>query len=110
MLAAALFALAFNLLWRHARLLSFGHAAYFGAGMFAAVHLMRAVEAGVVNIPLPLIPFAGLLAGLLLGLIAGYFSTIRTGTYFAMITLAFAELLYALGPQWDAVFGGEAGL
>jgi len=110
MLTASLFALAFNLLWRHTRLLSFGHAAYFGAGMFAAIHLMRLAEANALAVPLPLIPLGGALAACLLGVVAGYFATVRTGTYFAMITLAVAELIYALGSQWEALFGGEAGL
>jgi branched-chain amino acid transport system permease protein len=110
MLTASLFALAFNLLWRHTRLLSFGHAAYFGAGMFATIHLMRLAEANALVVPLPLVPLGGALAACLLGVVAGYFATVRTGTYFAMITLAVAELIYALGSQWEALFGGEAGL
>ncbi|MFC3229741.1 branched-chain amino acid ABC transporter permease [Marinibaculum pumilum] len=110
MLVGALFALSFNLLWRHARLLSFGHAAYFGIGMFATIHLMRAVEGGAIALPAPLIPFAGALGGMLLGAAAGWFATVRTGTYFAMITLAIAELMYALGPQLEPLFGGEMGM
>lgn len=110
MLAASLFALAFNILWRQTKLLSFGHAAYFGLGMFAVVHLMRAIEADSLSLPLPLVPVAGLLAGLVFGWVAGFFATIRTGTYFAMVTLAIAELIHQLAPQWEGVFGGEAGL
>ena len=110
MLTASLFALAFNLLWRHTRLLSFGHAAYFGTGMFATIHLMRAAETKLLVVPLPLLPLAGGLAAFVLGMVAGYFATVRTGTYFAMITLAIAELIYALGSQWESLFGGEAGL
>ncbi len=110
MLTASLFALAFNLLWHHTRLLSFGHAAYYGTGMFAVIHLMRAAETGALAVPLPLIPLAGALAGCLLGVVSGFFATVRTGTYFAMITLAVAELIYALGSQWEGLFGGEAGL
>src|SRR5439155_11937855 len=86
------------------------HAAYFGTGMFAVIHLMRAAESGALAVPLPLIPLAGALAGCLLGVVAGFFATVRTGTYFAMITLAVAELIYALGSQWEGLFGGEAGL
>jgi branched-chain amino acid transport system permease protein len=110
MQVAALFALAFNLLWRHTRLLSFGHAAYFGIGMFATIHAMRAAESGFSILPPPLLPLVGAAAGMILGAAAGYFATIRTGTYFAMITLAVAELMYALGPQLETVFGGEMGL
>ncbi|HEY0183496.1 MAG TPA: branched-chain amino acid ABC transporter permease [Rhodopila sp.] len=110
MLIAALFALAYNLLWRHGGLLSFGHAVYFGAGMFAAIHLMRLAESGGPALPLPLIPLAGALAGTIAGVVLGFLATTRGGTYFAMITLATGELAYAVGPRWDAVFGGESGI
>jgi len=78
--------------------------------MFATIHAMRAAAAGALPLPLPLLPLAGLFAGLLLGVIVGFFATARTGTYFAMITLAFAEVIHQLAPQWESVFGGEAGL
>ena len=107
---AALFALAFNILWRQTRLLSFGHAAFFGIGMFATVHIMRTAAGGTVFLPLPLLPIFGLMAGLVLGVIVGFFATARTGTYFAMITLAFAEIIHQLSPQWQGAFGGESGL
>jgi len=107
---AALFALAFNILWRQTRLLSFGHAVFFGIGMFATVHAMRAATGGAALLPMPLLPLFGLMAGLALGVIVGFFATARTGTYFAMITLAFAEIIHQLAPQWEGMFGGESGL
>jgi branched-chain amino acid transport system permease protein len=107
---AALFALAFNFLWQQTRLLSFGHAAFFGIGMFATIHAMRAAASGGIVFPLPLMPLAGLAAGLLLGFAVGYFATARSGTYFAMVTLAFAEVIHQLASQWQSVFGGETGL
>ncbi|RWI08716.1 MAG: branched-chain amino acid ABC transporter permease [Mesorhizobium sp.] len=110
MLIAALFALSFNVVWQQMRLLSFGHAAFFGLGAFATIHLMRAVAAEAIFIPAPLLPVAGMLGGLVAGLIIGYFATVRTGTYFAMITLAFSELLHQIAPQWTGLFGGEAGM
>lgn len=108
-LIASLFALAFNLLVGQAGLLSFGHAAYFGVGAFATLHLMRVIENGF-EFPTPLLPLAGAAAGLAVGAIAGYFATLRSGVYFALVTLAIAELFYALAPHWQGVFGGEAGL
>ncbi len=109
MLIAALFASAYNVVCGQAGMLSFGHAAYFGVGAFATVHAMNAVGgAGIV--PTPLLPLAGALGGLLVGVIAGWFSTKRTGTYFAMITLAIAELLHSIAPHIKGVFGGEAGV
>lgn len=109
MLIAALFASAFNVVCGQAGMLSFGHAAYFGIGAFATVHAMNALG-GAGLLPTPLLPLAGAAAGLLLGLVAGWFSTQRTGTYFAMITLAIAELLHSLAPHLKSVFGGEAGV
>lgn len=109
MLIAALFASAFALLCGQAGMLSFGHAAYFGIGTFATVHAMNAFS-GEGLLPTPLLPLAGAAMGLISGLIAGYFSTKRSGTYFAMITLALAELLHALAPHLKGVFGGEAGV
>lgn len=109
MLIAALFATSFALLCGQAGMLSFGHAAYFGLGAFATVHAMNAFG-GDGLLPTPLLPLAGAAVGLISGLGAGYFSTQRTGTYFAMITLALAELLHALAPHLKGVFGGEAGV
>ncbi|WP_142590206.1 ABC transporter permease subunit [Pseudorhizobium halotolerans] len=109
MLIASLFALAFNLLIGQAGLLSFGHAAYFGLGAFAALHLMIAIEDGF-PFPTPLVPLAGAAVGLLIGLIAGYFATMRSGVYFALVTLAIAELFHSLAPRLQDLFGGEAGV
>lgn len=109
MLIAALFACAFNVLCGQGGMLSFGHAAYFGVGTFATVHAMNAFN-GEGLLPTPLMPLAGAVVGLLVGIFAGWFATKRTGTYFAMITLALAELLHALAPHLKGVFGGEAGI
>lgn len=109
MLIAALFACAYNLLCGQAGMLSFGHAAYFGVGAFATVHAMNALG-GTGLLPTPLLPLAGAAGGLAFGAIAGWFATQRTGTYFAMITLAIAELLHALAPHLKGLFGGEAGV
>jgi branched-chain amino acid transport system permease protein len=110
MLIAALFATGYNLLLGQAGLLSFGHAAFYGIGAIATLHAMNAVERGVIYIPLPLLPMVGAVAGFLLALIAGYFATKRSGTYFALVTLAMAELIHVIAPMWQTVFGGEAGL
>ena len=110
MMIAALFALAFTLAMGQAGMLSFGHAAYYGLGAFAALHLMRAVEHKLFGFPTPLIPLAGALAGFVFGLAFGWFATQRTGVYFSMVTLALAELLFTLAPTWNSVFGGESGI
>jgi branched-chain amino acid transport system permease protein len=108
-LIASLFALAFNLLVGQAGLLSFGHAAYFGIGAFATLHLMIAVEDGF-PFPTPLLPVAGAVAGFFVGLVAGYFATMRSGVYFALVTLAIAELFHSLAPRLEGLFGGESGI
>jgi len=109
MLIASLFACAFSLLCGQGGMLSFGHAAYFGVGAFATVHAMNAFG-GAGLLPTPFLPLVGAAMGLVVGLIAGWFATKRTGVYFAMITLALAELLYALAPHIKGWFGGEAGV
>jgi branched-chain amino acid transport system permease protein len=108
-LIAALFAASFNLLMGQGGMLSFGHAAYYGIGAFAVLHLMRAIEAGL-GFPTVLLPLAGGVAGLLVGLLFGFFATQRAGVYFSLVTLAVAELLHVLAPRWEGLFGGEAGL
>jgi len=109
MLIAALFACAFNVVCGLAGMLSFGHAAYFGAGAFSTIHAMNALG-GAGLLPTPLLPLAGAFGGLCVGAVAGWFATKRTGTYFAMITLAIAELLHSLAPHLKGLFGGEAGV
>jgi branched-chain amino acid transport system permease protein len=110
MLVAALFATGYNLLLGQAGLLSFGHAAFYGAGAIATMHAMIGIERGAFYIPLPLLPLVGALAGFVLALVAGFFATKRAGTYFALVTLAMAELIHVIAPMWQTVFGGEAGL
>ena len=109
-LIAALFAAAFNLLMGQGGMLSFGHAAYYGLGAFAVLHLMMGIEDGNSNFPTVLLPLVGGLAGLVSGLGAGIFAAKRSGVYFALVTLALGMLLYSLAPHWEGVFGGEAGL
>ena len=110
MMIAALFALAFTLAMGQAGMLSFGHAAYYGLGAFAAIHIMVAVEKKLFFFPTPLIPIAGGAIGFVFGLVFGWFATQRTSVYFSMVTLALAELLYTLAPVWNTVFGAESGI
>ena len=69
MLIAALFALAFTLAMGQAGMLSFGHAAYYGLGAYAALHMMLAVEQKLFLFPTPLIPLAGGVIGFIFGMI-----------------------------------------
>ena len=100
----AIFACAFNLLLGYTGLLSFGHAAYLGAAAYATGWLIRSAgwstEMGVL---------AGMGIGALLGLVVGLIAIRRQGIYFAMITLAMAQMIYFVCLQAPFT-GGEDGL
>ena len=103
--AWALFAVALDILLGYAGLLSFGHAAFWGGSAYVtglvAVHL---------GVPFPLAVLAGALFAMLLALPIGFLSVRRSGIYFAMVTLAFAQMIYFIANQWSSVTGGENGL
>ncbi|MEI7713276.1 MAG: branched-chain amino acid ABC transporter permease [Rhodospirillales bacterium] len=103
-LCAALFACAFNLMIGYVGLLSFGHAAFFGMGSYVAAWTMKTwhVDASIA------IALGGLTGGFL-GLCLGYLAIRRSGIYFAMITLALAQMVYFF--CLEAPFtGGEDGI
>ena len=100
----ALFACAFNLLLGYTGLLSFGHAAFFGSAAYIAGHTIK--EWGFP----PLLGIAcGTLVAAMLGYLVGALAIRRQGIYFAMITLALAQIIYFLGLQLPFT-GGENGL
>jgi branched-chain amino acid transport system permease protein len=103
--AWALFAISVDLLLGYTGLLSFGHAAFWGTSAY--VTGLIAIHAGV---PFPLAIIGGALAAMVLALPIGYLSVRRTGIYFAMVTLAFAQMVYFIANQWRSVTGGENGL
>src|SRR5215218_6017784 len=103
-LCFALFACAFNLLIGYVGLLSFGHAAYFGMGGYLAGHAAKAW--GLT--PEVSIIIGGATAGLL-GVVAGWIAIRRQGIYFAMITLALAQMVYFFCLQVPFT-GGEDGI
>jgi branched-chain amino acid transport system permease protein len=103
-LCAALFACAFNLLIGYVGLLSFGHAAFFGMGSYIAAWTMKFwhLDAAIAII-------LGGAAGAALGLVLGFLAIRRSGIYFAMITLALAQMVYFF--CLEAPFtGGEDGI
>ncbi|TAL13223.1 MAG: branched-chain amino acid ABC transporter permease [Aquabacterium sp.] len=103
-LCYALFACAFNLLIGYTGLLSFGHAAFLGAAGYACGHALK-----VWGWPTPLgLAFAVLVAAAL-GTVIGWLAIRRAGIYFAMITLALAQMLYFVFLQAPFT-GGEDGL
>lgn len=104
LLCFALFASAFNLLLGYTGLLSFGHAAFFGGAGYVAGYMMRDLH---VTPELGLL--AGTAAGAFIGLVVGLLAIRRQGIYFAMITLALAQMLYFFCLQAPFT-GGEDGL
>jgi branched-chain amino acid transport system permease protein len=101
----ALFAVAVDLLLGYVGLLSFGHAAFWGTSAYAAGLL--AARAGA---PFPVAALGGALAAAALAVPIGYLAVRRTGIYFAMVTLAFAQMVYFVANEWRSVTGGENGL
>lgn len=100
-----LFALGYNVCLGYTGMLSFGHAAYFGVGAYTTgIVLIRLWE----NLWFGL--FCGLIMGAITAVILGYMCIKRKGIYFAMLTLAFAQLIYFLGFQWVGLTGGDNGL
>ena len=93
-LCYAMFACGFNLLLGTCGLMSFGHAAFFGAAAYVAGHAAK-----VWGLPFELSLLSGVAAATLLGAAFGYVSVRRQGIYFSMITLALAQLVYFLAVQ-----------
>lgn len=104
MLCFALFACAFNLLIGYTGLLSFGHAAFFGAAGYVAGHALKNW-----GVPTELGLVLGTVTGALIGLVMGLLAIRRQGIYFTMITLALAQMLYFVALQAPFT-GGEDGL
>ena len=100
-----LFAASLHFLLGLGGLVSFGHAAYFGGGAYAAALLVT--YAGT---PMELALILAPLAAGLTAIIFGWVCLRLTGVYFAMLTLAFAQLLWSLVFQWGAFTGGDDGL
>jgi branched-chain amino acid transport system permease protein len=100
----ALFALSLNLLVGYAGDISFGHAAYFAIGAYACAILLTTYQ-------WPLIfslPAAVLLSGTA-ALLIGFFCVRLSAIYFAMLTLAFAMLVWSVAFKWRALTGGDDG-
>jgi branched-chain amino acid transport system permease protein len=101
----ALFAVSLNLLLGTTGLVSFGHVAYFGVGAYVCGILMKTYD-----VPFSLaFPAAGLGAAFF-ALISGYFCVRLMKLYFAMLTLAFSQIIWAIAYKWNDVTGGDQGL
>lgn len=101
-----IFAVGFNILFGLTGYLSFGHAAFLGAGSYAAVWMLKLLTINV----LPAIIISTVVAGLF-SLLIGYISLRRSGIYFSILTLAFAQMSFALAASvLTPITGGETGL
>ena len=104
-LILGLFAMSLDLMFGYTRLVSFGHAAAYGLGAYACGFMLLHTD-----MPLLFVVFG---AALLTGIVAigvGWICTLATGVSFSMLTLAFAQLLYAISFKWTSVTGGSDGL
>jgi branched-chain amino acid transport system permease protein len=112
-LILGLFAMSFNLLYGYMGQISFGHAAFFGLGAYATAMLFTALKTpgGAIGVPEFLLsllvgpPMAALGA-----LIVGFFCVRLTGIYFAMLSLAFGELLFYIVFSWYSFTKGDDGI
>ncbi|HEX5528351.1 MAG TPA: ABC transporter permease [Methylomirabilota bacterium] len=103
--AFALFAASLHLLMAVGGMVSFGHAAYFGLGAYGAALLLK-----LAGLPMPVAFVAAPLVAALAAVVFGYFCVRLSSIYFAMLTLAFAQIVYAIVHQWDEVTGGDNGI
>ncbi len=104
-MALGLAAVGLNLLLRHADLVSFGHAAFFGTGAYTTAILIQFYE---IQSVLVLVPMA-VIAATLVAVLIGYFTLPHEGLYFALVTLAFGQLLFSI-PRGIGELGGTDGL
>ena len=104
-LIMGLFAMSLNLLIGYTGMVSFGHAAYFGAGAYTLGILLQRTGVGLAAALAAAIVVAAAVA-----LVFGFFC-VRLGTiYFSMLTLAFAQIVYTIVVRWTALTGGDQGL
>lgn len=105
MLIFAIFAIGYDIVFGYTGLLSFGHAAFFGLGAYGTglslIHL---------SVPVPLGLLIGVTISVLVAFPIGLLSIRRHGIYFAMVTLAFAQMLYFIAFKWRSLTGGDDGL
>ena len=105
LMVAVLFAVSLHFIMGPAGMHSFGHAAYFGLGAYGAALLVRklGLSMEMALLTAPLVAAVG-------AFLYGWFCVRLSGVYLAMLTLAFAQITWAIAFQWDAVTGGSNGL
>ena len=98
-------AVGFNILFGYTGLLSFGHAMFWGSGAYVMAIGMVKLGYGFVESLL-----LSIMAVLVVSIVTGYLSLRHTRIYFAMLTLAFGQLLYAVALKWRSLTGGDEGI
>jgi branched-chain amino acid transport system permease protein len=101
----SLFSLSFNLMFGYAGLLSFGQAAFFGVGAYACALILKHVYGSIF-----LSLFGSVVVSGALAFVIGFVCVRFTRMYFIMLTVAFGELMYAIGNKWVSLTGGDDGL
>jgi branched-chain amino acid transport system permease protein len=100
-----IFAASLHFLMSVGGLASFGHAAYFGLGAYGVAFLAK-----MAGLPMLLCLLLGPLLGCAGAAIFGFFAVQLSGVYFAMLTLAFAQIVWSIAFQWVSVTGGDNGI
>src|SRR6201988_4126823 len=100
-----IFAVSLHFLMSVGGLASFGHAAYFGLGAYGVAFLAKAT-----GLPMIVSLLLGPLLGCLGAAVFGFFAVQISGVYFAMLTLAFAQIVWSIAFQWVALTGGDNGI
>jgi branched-chain amino acid transport system permease protein len=101
----AIFAASLHFLMSVGGLASFGHAAYFGLGAYGVAFIAK-----LAGLPMIAALLLGPLLGLLGAVVFGFFAVQLSGVYFAMLTLAFAQIVWSIAFQWVGVTGGDNGI
>jgi branched-chain amino acid transport system permease protein len=105
MLIFGIIAIGYDIVFGYTGLLSFGHAAFFGLGAYGTglslIHL---------SVPALLAILIGIIISLLVAFPIGYLAIRRRGIYFAMTTMAFAQMIYFIAFKWRSLTGGDDGL
>ena len=105
MLIAAIFAVSLHFMMGLGGMVSFGHAAYFGLGAYGVALVFKNLGWGMLASLLAAPVLAGVAA-----LLFGWFCVRLAGVYLAMLTLAFAQIVWSVVYQWDDVTGGSNGM
>jgi branched-chain amino acid transport system permease protein len=100
-----IFAASLHFLMSVGGLASFGHAAYFGLGAYGVAFLAK-----MAGLPMIACLLLGPLLGCLGAAVFGFFTVQLSGVYFAMLTLAFAQIVWSIAFQWVSVTGGDNGI